>query len=384
MKSLIVSLMLSISLSSHADTANILSDIWSETENSFTLGTRLSSFSETQETGDLLNENIVMSYSTYQSLVLAWRINNQIYQQAEQHHLTAETQFELSELSYSFSLLASENDLWQLGKFNYTIDPGYAFQSIGFFETNINPFDDFSSNEGINMVSSSIWIDEYYLSLLLALSGQNITYEDKNQWAMLLQRDFDALSSSFILQQYQDTNLGLGASFTYVLGDSWEFHGSSFIRKGSLWLTEIELEEHFADREDKWQPVIALGSFYNTQHSQILAEWSYQHEKLSDDEIDQLWKIPLTASSAVNLYQQRYQQHYFFLQYQYNNQDHTATLNSIIGQDHSALSQFKYEYMSEANINYWLSIELASGDQYSEFKQIPWQTRLQIGLLWKI
>lgn len=387
MKAIIASFLLAFSLNSNAETT----DIWSETENNLTIGSRLSFFNKTQERGDLLNENILMAYSNYQAVVLAWRVNNQIYQHKEDHHLSSSTQFELSELSYSFSLLISEDDLWQMGKFNYPVDPGYAFRSIGFFEKSVNPFDDFTSNEGINMLSSSIWLQDYYFSLLVALEGQikgqNTAYENKKQWAILMQRDFDALSSSLILQQYQDSNLGMGASFTYVLADSWEFHGSSFIRKGSLWLTELDLKNSFSDREDKWQPAAALGSFWTSLHTQLLAEWSYQHEKLSNSEIENLWQIPFDNSnshSILNLHQQRYQQHYFFLQYQYSRQDHTVTLNSLIGQDKSALSQLKYEYLSSSDINYWLSVELSSGDKHSEFKQIPWQTRLQIGLLWKI
>ena len=387
MKAITVLLLLFYCIYGNAEPAGFFTQAWSETEHHASLGTRLSVFNETQNRGKLLSESTLLAHSSYQTFVLSWRVNNQIYQQKEEHHLSSESQFELTELSYNFSLLESEEDLWQVGKFNYPVDPGYAFQSIGFFEKSVNPFDDFASNEGINMLSSSIWLQDYYFSLLVALAGQNATYENKKQWAILIQRDFDALSSSLIVQQYQDSHLGMGASFTYVLGESWEFHGSSFIRKGSLWLTELELENYFPDREDEWQPVAALGSFWTSQHTQLLAEWSYQQEKLSNSEIGKLWQIPFNGSntdSILNLHQQRYQQHYFFLQYQYSSQDHTATLNSLIGQDNSALSQFKYEYLSSSDINYWLSVELSSGDKYSEFKQIPWQTRLQIGLLWKI
>ncbi|WP_028865755.1 hypothetical protein [Psychromonas aquimarina] len=377
---------------------------WDELDNRYTLASRLFTFDHSQHRGDYLNENAFLAYHSYQEWVLAWRVDNQIYQAPADDHLSAETQFELSELSWSHSFLSSEDDLWQVGKFNLPLDPGYAFQSTAFFESTADPFDDFASSEGINMLSGSLWMRDYYLTAVFALAGQDKTYQDKKQWAVIAQRDFDALSSSFILQQYQDSNPGAGTTFTYVNGESWELHGSAFIRKGSLWLNSFreavpdgaDIEDDFSSRENQWLPEIMLGSVWSGLSQQFLVEWSYQKEKLSAAEINSLYQLsssPRTetdtnsspfSKEVSGLYQQRYQQQYLFLQYQYTVTDHTITANSLIGQDQSALSQVKYEYLPNLDISLWLAVELTSGSGQTEFTQIPWQKSLQAGLQWKI
>ncbi|WP_019612734.1 hypothetical protein [Psychromonas ossibalaenae] len=377
---------------------------WDELDNRYTLASRLFTYDHSQPRGDYVNENAFLAYHSYQQWVLAWRADNQIYQAPAEDHLSAEAQFELTELSWSHSFLDSEGDLWQAGKFNLPLDPGYAFQSTAFFESTANPFDDFASSEGINMLSASLWIKNYYLTAVVALAGQDKTYQDKKQWAVIVQRDFDALSSSFIVQQYQGTNPGAGTTFTYVNGESLELHGSAFIRKGSLWLNGFHqavpagsnIEDSFAERDNQWLTEIVLGSVWSGLSHQFLAEWTYQQEKLAAAEVNSLYQLsngprPDTdnnnspfSEEIIALYQQRYQQQYLFLQYQYSMTDHTITANSLIGQDQSALSQVKYEYLPNLDISLWLAVELTSGSGQTEFTQIPWQKRLQAGVLWKI
>ncbi len=377
---------------------------WQELESDYTLASRLLTYDQQQAAGDYLSETTFMAYHNYQELVLAWRLNNQLYQAENDHNLSADWQFELTELSWSHSFLENEEDLWQVGKFNLPLDPGYALQSVAFFESSANPFDDFASSEGLTMISASIWLQDFFSSAVFSLEGQNITYQDKAQWAVIIQRDFAALSSSFIVQQYQDTNPGVGSTFTYVSGESWEFHGSAFIRKGSLWLTQLSnnstLQDSFAQRENAWLPSVTLGSVWSGLENQFLIEWSYQKEKLSETEINTLQQISTPSlpiednqqtfntlayqQAIIDLHHQRYQQQYLFVQYQYQLLDHTITVNSLIGLDRSAVSQLKYEYLSGDNIAYWLTLDMTSGSEQTEFRQIPWQNRLQVGLQWKI
>ena len=377
---------------------------WQPLESDYTLASRLLNYDQQQTEGDYLSESTFRAYHNYQDLVLAWRLDNQIYQANDNHNLNTEWQFELTELSWSHSFLESGEDLWQIGKFNLPLDPGYALQSVAFFESSTDPFDDFASNEGLTMINASIWLQDYYLSTVISLEGQNSIYQDNSQWALIMQRDFAALSSSVIVQQYQKSNLGIGSTFTYVSGDSWEFHGSTFIRKGSLWLTELSnnstLEDSFSERDNVWLPSVVLGSVWSGLENQFLMEWSYQKEKLSETEINTLQKISAMApaieynpqsanafayqKAIIDLYHQRYQQQYLFVQYQYQFLDHTITANSLIGLDKSAVSQLKYEYLYGDSIAYWLTLDMTSGSEQTEFRQIPWQNRLQVGLQWKI
>jgi len=383
---------------------------WDNLESDYTFASRLlrnnqqlnidDKDAQQQSRGDYLSENTLRAYHSYQELALAWRMDNQIYREENRSSLTTEWQFELSELSWAHSFLEQESDLWQIGKFNMPLDPGYALHNLAFFESSADPFDDFSSSEGIKMLSGSIWLQDYYLSAAFALQGQDINYREQRQWAVIVQRDYAALSGSLIMQQYQSSNPGVGSAFTYVSGDSWELHGSAFLRKGSLWLSSNQvLQAHFQDRENAWLPSIMLGSVWSGLANQFIIEWSYQKEKLSDTEITQLRQIstppgeadmmlvadPASFQKAImDLHRQRYQQQYLFVQYRYQVEDHSITVNSLIGQDQSALSQFKYEYLSGDNLAYWISLDLKSGSEQGEFKQIPWQSRVELGLQWKI
>lgn len=386
MKLSLLFLLLSVILTVHSEESLAI-------DNRITVATRLSHYDKSIETGDYLSESTLIAEHQYQSIILAWRLNNQLYQDPKQAKLESTTEFELSELSYSFSLLESENDFWQIGKFNQPLDPGYVLRSIDFFEKENNPFDDFSSHEGINMASLSLWLDSYYLSLIVALEGATEITEDLKQWAMVLQRDFDALSTSLLVQQYEKNHLGFGTTFTYVLGDNWAFHGSGFIRQGSLWQSQFNnYNQNKSDHNENGYPKLALGTLWTTQYWQILMEYSYQKEKLNSAQLAQIqafqpqsyYQTSHYQTAITPLYQQRYQQHYFFTQLQYSFEDHTITANSLIGKDISALSQLKYQYLSGFNLSYWLSLELTSGKTNTEFTRIPWKNRLQIGLQWKI
>jgi hypothetical protein len=368
---------------------------WQKVEQRATLATRLSDHKKATSTGQFLSESTVISDHQYQSLILAWRLDNQLYRSPKVNDVESETEFELSELSYSFSLLESENDFWQIGKFNTSLDPGYALRSVGFFESKNNPFDDFSSTQGINMVNLSLWLDSYYLSLLVALEGTSLATEDLKQWALVLQKDYHALSTSLMLQQYEKNHIGLGSTFTYVLANSWEFHGSGFIRQGSVWhqqFSDSQLQYVINGDAQKWHPKFAIGGVWTVIHLQLLMEYSYQKDKLTSEKIDKINDLQpqsvqegiLYKKSVYQLYTQAYQQHYLFTQLQYSIEDHIITANSLIGEDISALSQLKYEYLATSNLSGWLSIELASGEPETEFKRIPWQNRIKVGLQWKI
>lgn len=377
---------------------------WQDVDHRATLATRLSHHKVATTMGSVLSESTLISDHQYQSLIAVWRLDNQLYQPPTQtgndsHGLQSDTQFKLSELSYSFSLLASENDFWQLGQFNSALDPGYALRSVGFFESTNNPFDDFASTQGLQMANVSLWLDDYYLSLLLALEGNSVATENLKQWALVLQKDYFALSSSFMLQQYEGNNIGLGATFTYVVGNSWEFHGSIFTRRGSVWRDQfsdstLTIAPHYNGQaeEDQWLPKGVIGSVWTSTHLQLLMEYSYQKEKLSQTQINaindfqpqSLQQAQQYQNHLIELYTQAYQQHYLFAQLQYTLEDHIITANSLIGGDISALSQLKYEYLATFNLSGWLSMELASGTSETEFKRTPWQNRVQIGLQWKI
>lgn len=370
---------------------------WQKADHRATLATRFSHHHSAISTGKGLSESTIISDHQYQSLILGWRLDNQLYQSPETNSLEQKTKFELSELSYSFSLLDNENDFWQVGRFNSPLDPGYALRSVGFFESTNNPFDDFASTKGIDMANLSLWLDDYYLSLLVAIEGNSVATENLKQWAFVIQKDYQALSTSILLQQYEQHHIGLGSTFTYVLGNSWEFHGSGFIRQGSPWRSQFSDStlppfNNSTDDNDHWYPKIVLGAVWTGRHLQVLMEYSYQKEKLTAEQINAINAIePKTLQQArlysddvYQLYTQAYQQHYLFAQLKYSIEDHVITANTLIGQDISALSQLKYEYLATLNLSGWLSMELASGEADTEFKRIPWQNRIQIGLQWKI
>lgn len=374
-----------------------LKNLYQDIDSHFSVAARLYHYDQKQSTGDYVNDNTLIAYHTLQSFVLGWRVDNQLYQSQHSNDLSSDNSFELSEVSWSDSLMDNENDLWQVGKFNAPFDPSYVFQNTGFFEAQINPFDDFASSEGIPMISASYWLGNYYISALISSEGQTSATKDLSQWGLTLQKDFSALSTGLILQQYQHSNIGLGGIFTYVVGDGLEFHGSSFLRKGGVWLdkTNKAVSAQFDDKSNLWLPSITLGTIWSGEQQQLLLEWNYQREKFSKSEIDTLNAFSSNRSntgangldiqqSIVKLHQERYQQHYLFIQYQYLLGDHSITANSLIGQDISALSQLKYEYLSEDDLAYWIAFESTAGDKGTEFKQIPWNNRLQIGLQWKI
>ena len=375
-----------------SDLINWSQQQWQQTDHRATFSTRISLHKVPTENETLLSESTMILDHQYQSLILAWRLDNQLHQALGSNTLESNSGVELTEFSTSFSLLESENDFWQIGRFNMPIDPGYALRSVAFFESANNPFDDFTSTQGLDMANISLWLDDYYLTLIIALQGNSLVTEDLTQWGLVLQKDFDALSTNLIMQQYEKNALGLGATFTYVLADSWEFHGSGFARQGSVWREQFTHSVLAITDIDNLSSKAVIGTVWTSTYIQLLLEYSYQKDKLSQTEVERINAIkPQSAqqgemyrNNLYQLYTQAYQQQYLFTQLQYSIKDHIVTANSLIGEDISALSQVKYEYLATTNFSSWLSLEIASGKCNTEFARIPWENRVQVGVQWKI
>lgn len=361
------------------------------------------------------------------------------------------TERQLAELSWNPAL--NDQLSLRIGKFSQDIERSTLFQPLGFFQTPAAPFDSFASIEGVWMASLTWWIqdsdgnqqpswlDGWIIMPIIArnapeqfpaTTAQRLPNQERSphQWGLVLERDFDSLSTTLLAQQFQGQKAGLGFGYSWVSGTSWQFSGSGFVREGSRYLagynrasgalnhtveqlqasapalpnsTSTDTPSPYRSQQRGYFSRLSQGIQWSGLSQTLMLELHYDRRKLTRREQKALYQNTDSASSTASstpmtqevatalgnlgdairlLSEDRYQQRYLYGNYRWEDTEQQWSASLLLGADHSHWSQIRYTRHINWSLSLWAEMDRFSGNDSTEFGRVPWQSIYRLGGQW--
>ena len=367
------------------------------------------------------------------------------------------TERQLAELSWNPAL--NDQLSLRIGKFSQDIERSTLFQPLGFFQTPAAPFDSFASIEGVWMASLTWWIhdsdehqqpswlDGWIITPIIArnapeqfpaTAAQRLPDQERSphQWGLVMERDFDSLSTTLLAQQFQGQKAGLGFGYSWVSGTSWQFSGSGFVREGSRYLagynrasgvlnhtveqlqasapalpdsasgstnTGIDTPSPYRSQQRGYFPRLSQGIQWSGLSQTLMLELHYDRRKLTRREQKALYKNTDSASTSASstpmtqevatalgnlgdairlLSKDRHQQRYLYGNYRWEDTEQQWSASLLLGADHSYWSQIRYTRHINWSLSLWAEMDRFSGNDSTEFGRVPWQSIYRLGGQW--
>ena len=316
---------------------------------------------------------------------------------------------ELTKLSKFVSI----NDSLQafLGKKNIHLDGGYSFHPLDFFEDNrvMGDFGDKKGKEsGFSMVGIDLLREKWQLTLIYS-DDFDSEIKDYNrgmkQFLARLRFIRNTVDGSIVLQQYDNSRMGIGTSFNIVPDNRLEIHASGFIRQGTCKPVNQNLYFDQLRTFTFDDPNKPLRSFDRTLYTKLLAglqwtsdslinyilEYSYDSSGFSEGQwsdylqlIDFHKKLPAIirnqnlARDAASLSMGR--QHHLYGRVVFSNVPLKPEISSLIGIDASGWLRVRLTQVIFNNCEMWVDLKYNYGSSNSEFGLVPLKSTTTVGL----
>ena len=270
---------------------------------------------------------------------------------------------------YWHPMLGERNQL-QIGKFSLDLDPSYTTHPAGFFQAATSPFDDFLPDVGSPMITLSHWFDEAWSGHLVAASeGSSALYSGQAQWGGVVQYASEGWLVNGLLQKYQESPTGLGATFTYESEDPWSWHGS--------WASRVHGDEKLN---------LMLGGMWQGEVQSVMFEYGYDSSSLTYLQLWQLiagrdgqWfsQLPVSDERRTTEHQS------LFAQYHWESEERQIQLAAMVAQDRSAISQLRHTWLTTERFRWWLEGQRLFGEPRTTYGVLPWHWQFQAGFSWQ-
>jgi hypothetical protein len=352
------------------------------------------------------------------------RLENMLTSGQESSQFDNESQIFLQRIKFRWDI--SRNTDLTFGKLNERFDEGLSFHPLNFFEDNLQgmDFEDKRGREtGFPLIKMSVVENDWSMRLIYSddtdedaayqyINANNGYNRGLRQWVATLRYYVGSATLNLIAQKPQDQEVGIGSSFTQVIGNNVALYGSWFARRGTrvpihrnvfleqstdytandVYIEESPISDYRINENSLYHRWLLGASWTSDSLFSASIEWSHDdrgmdneqwgywksvvafHNSLNDDDAR---SINLAYDSAVLLYRR---QDHLFLKLSKPLYDCNVSVSALMGVDKSVVSGARVAYQGATEWEAWFDVSLRSGSTYSEFGSVSSSSETSLGL----